>query len=280
MGKKISLILGSGGARGLAHIGVIRRLEELGFEVVSLSGCSMGALVGGFYVAGRLEVYEKWVRDLDPFDIVKLLDLQGEGGMVSGKRLMQKLGTLLGDVKIEDLPIKYTAVAADIENEKEVWINSGSLLEAIRASISIPIFFAPVEKEGKKLVDGGVLNPVPIAPTFGDGSDLSVAVNLGGAMAHKELLPKPTKKEKSFVDHVHEAIAKFSLKSSFLQNGIFSVANSSFDAMQANLSRIKLAAYPPDILIEIPRDLCGTFEFYRANEIIDFGYETTRKVLG
>ncbi len=280
MGKKISLVLGSGGARGLAHIGVLKRIEELGYEVVSVSGCSMGALVGGFFVANKLEVFEAWVRELEPLDIVKLLDLQGEGGLVDGKKLMQKLQELLGDVAIEELPISYTAVAADIDNEKEVWLSSGALIDAIRASISIPIFFAPVEKEGKKLVDGGVLNPVPIAPTFGDGSDVTIAVNLGGAMMHKELLPKPTTKETSFAKRLQEAISTFSLKSSLLQKGVFSVANSSFDAMQANLSRIKLAAYPPDILIEIPRDLCGTFEFYRANEIIDFGYDAAKKVLG
>ncbi len=280
MAKTISLVLGSGGARGLAHIGVIRRLKELEYEIVSISGCSIGALIGGFYVVGRLDVYEEWVRDLDPFDIVKLLDIKGEGGIVSGKKLMEELQKLLGTVNIEEISINYTAVAADIANEKEVWITSGSLLEAIRASISIPVFFAPVEKEGSLLVDGGVLNPVPIAPTFGDNSDLTIAVNLGGPMAHKQLLPQPTKKEKSFRDHFQEAIQTFSLKSSLFQKGVFMVASNSFDAMQANLSRIKLAAYPPDVLIEIPRDLCGTFEFHRANEIIEYGYQKTKEVLG
>lgn len=280
MGKRVSLVLGSGGARGLAHIGIIRYLNEQGYEIVSVSGSSIGALIGGFYAAGKLEDYEKWVRTLDAFDIIKLLDFEGEGGLLSGVKLMKKLRELLGDVNIEELPIAFTAVASDIENEKEIWLNDGNLLDAIRASIAIPMFFAPYEFGGRKLVDGGVLNPVPIAPTFGDDTDETIAVNLGAKMAHRDLLGKPTKKELSFIETIGSYLRKFSFRKGMLQGSLFAVAQKSFDTMQSDLSRIKLAAYPPDTLIEIPRDLCGMLEFYRANEIIEFGYNKAKEVLG
>jgi len=274
------LVLGSGGARGLAHIGIIKYLEEQGYEIVSISGCSIGALIGGFYAAGKLEVYKEWVETLNGFDVVALLDIDGEGGVVSGKKLMKKLEELLGgDKQIEELPIKYTAVASDIKEEKEVWMQSGSLSDAIRASISIPVFFAPYRIDEQLLVDGGVLNPVPIAPTFGDNSELTIAVNLGGEASHQQLLAPPTKKETQLVQKLKEYVASFTLKSPLLQSDTLKVAISSFDTMQANLSRMKLSAYPPDIEITIPRDLCATLEFNRAKEIIEYGYEKAKDVL-
>jgi len=280
MKQRISLVLGSGGARGLAHIGIIRYLKEHGYEIVSVSGCSMGALIGGFYAAGRLDAYETWVKELDAFDIVSLLDFDGEGGLVEGKRLMRELTRILGgDIAIETLPIPYTAVASDIDEEKEVWLQKGSLINAIRASIAIPIFFAPFQLEGKRLVDGGVLNPVPIAPTFGDQSDMIIAVNLSGEMAHKDLLGTPSSKETQLVEKFTKYLSKLTFANPLFQNDTLQVANSAFDTMQANLSRMKLAAYPPDIEITIPRDLCGTLAFNRAKEVIDYGYAKAQEVL-
>ncbi len=273
----VSLVLGSGGARGLAHIGIIRYLEERNYAIRSISGSSIGALVGGLYACGKLHEYEKWVRTLDAIDIIKLLDFDGEGGLVSGKKIMQRLRDMVGDVRIEELPIRFTAVASDIEDEKEIWLNNGDLLDAIRASISIPMFFSPFKIGERTLVDGGVLNPVPIAPTFGDDTELTIAVNLGAKLSHKNLLGEPTKKEKSIANTIKEYITKFSLKNERFERSMFGVANSSFDTMQANLSRMKLAAYPPDVQIDIPRDLCGMLEFNRANEIIDYGYQRAKE---
>jgi NTE family protein len=180
--KTVSLVLGSGGARGLAHIGVIHWLEENGYQVRSISGCSMGALIGGMYACGKLDVFEGWVRAISKLDIVKLLDISwGKQGLVEGERIMAALKGLVGDRLIEDLPIEYTAVASDIQREKEVWLKRGSLFDAIRASISLPLFFTPFEIDGVKLLDGGILNPVPIAPTFEDGTDITIAVNLGAS---------------------------------------------------------------------------------------------------
>ncbi|OIP58344.1 MAG: serine protease [Helicobacteraceae bacterium CG2_30_36_10] len=252
----VSLVLGSGGARGMAHAGVIKWLGEHNYKIESISGCSMGAMVGGFYAAGKLDVFIEWLRKVDGIDLIKLLDFQGSGGFVSGDKIVSKMKKLVGDSLIEDLDIKFTAVAADINAEKEVWINKGSLLNAIRASTSLPLFFAPYIQDGRSLVDGGVLNPVPIAPTFRDNTDLTIAVNLGGKPQSQTALSK-TKKE---------------------EDGMYAVANKSFEAMQSTIARMKLSAYPPDIEIEIPRDLCGIFEFDKVDEVIDYGYNLCEKI--
>ena len=276
--KRISLILGSGGARGMAHIGVIKWLEENDYKIESISGCSMGALIGGFYATGKLNNYTEFLRELDTIGILKLLDFKGTGGLVSGKVLMEKLETLVGDPNIEDLPIKFTAVASDIDEEKEIWINEGSLLSAIRASISLPLFFTPHPFKGKLLVDGGVLNPVPIAPTFHDDTDLSIAVNLGGAVDLDIVLPAPHKDD-SMTSKITEYFSKVALPEALsLKNGVYQVADNSFDSMQGTIARMKLATYPPDIEIVVPRNLCGTLEFNRADEIIAYGYKLCEKL--
>ncbi len=272
MAKTVSLVLGSGGARGMAHIGIIRWLEEHDYKIESISGCSMGALIGGFYAAGKLENYTEWLRELDTLGMLKLLDFRGSGGLVSGESLMVKMQELVGDHNIEELPIKFTAVASDVKEEKEIWMNQGSLLSAIRASISLPLFFTPHPYNGRLLIDGGVLNPVPIAPTFHDNTDLTIAVNLGGKVDLDISLPEP-KKEENISSKIKEYFSQMALPDAVaLETGVYQVADNSFDAMQGTIARMKLAAYPPDIEIEIPRNLCGTLEFNRAEEIIEYGY--------
>lgn len=191
----VSLVLGSGGARGLAHIGVIHELRSKGYEIKSISGCYMGALVGGIFAAGKLDEFEHWVKAISKVDIVSLLDIAWQKhGLVKGDKIINTLVELVGDNTIEELPMPYTAVAADVKNEKEIWINSGRLFDANRASISLPLLFTPVDYKNGHLIDGGVLNPVPIAPTFNDDTDLTVAVNLGGLL---EIKPKTGKKQQS-----------------------------------------------------------------------------------
>src|SRR5512144_607162 len=180
--KTVSLVLGSGGARGLAHIGVIHWLEKHDYNIRSIAGTSIGALIGGIYAAGKLDEYEQWVRAVKKIDIVTLLDLSwGKSGLVKGDKIINTLVGLVGEQLIEDLPIHYTAVATDLRNQKEIWMKSGKLFDAIRASMSIPLFFTPFKDRGVVLVDGGILNPVPVAPTIGDGTDMTIAVNLGGS---------------------------------------------------------------------------------------------------
>ena len=283
--KEISLVLGSGGARGLAHIGVIRWLEENGYQIKSISGCSMGAVIGGIYASGKLNEFEQWVCAIKKMDIVSLLDISWrKNGLVKGDKIIDTLIDLVGDQKIEDLPIPYTAVAADVTGEKEVWLQSGSLFAAIRASISLPMFFTPFAINGVDLIDGGVLNPVPIAPTFSDQTDMTIAVNLGGPATL--LVPKKIeqveKKTSIFQEKISRYINKFQsslLSDTILDLSAYEIANQAFDAMQGTIARQKLAAYPPDHIVEIPRNACGTFEFDRASEMIELGYHAAQKSL-
>lgn len=287
--KTVSLVLGSGGARGLAHIGVIRWLEEHDFEIVSVSGCSIGTVVGGVYAAGKLDEFEAWMRTITKFDIVSLMDFNwGKGGLIKGDKVMNRLSHILGDLHIEDLSIPYTAVAADISNEKEVWLQKGSLLQAIRASISLPLYLMPIEFNGKTLIDGGVLNPVPIAPTFADHSDITLAVNLAGELSHKiddfeinqvDISAKEPDEDMPFHRKVSDYFGSLTEKASRIDLGMYDIANQAFDAMQSTIARQKLAAYPPDITVEIARDACGTFEFERTAEMIDLGYERAEHAL-
>ena len=286
--KTVSLVLGSGGARGLAHIGVIHWLEENGFKIESISGCSMGALIGGIYAAGKLDDFESWVRAITKVDIVTLLDLSWKkSGLVKGDKIINTLTELVGDVIIEDLPIAYTAVAADILNEKEVWMNSGKLFDAIRASISLPLFFTPFRYKDVDLIDGGVLNPVPIAPTFNDATDFTVAVNLNGKVDNKEKITinndSASENESPFTEKITEFVERF--KDSTVNHiskdwGAYDIANQAFDAMQSTIARQKLAAYPADNFIEIARNACGTLEFDRASEMIELGYKMAQECLG
>ena len=289
--KSVSLVLGSGGARGLAHIGVIQWLEEHGYDIRSISGCSMGALIGGIYACGKLDVYEEWVRAISKLDIIKLLDVSwGSQGLVEGERIIAVLKDLIGDRRIEDLPLEYTAVAADVKREKEVWLKRGSVFDAIRASISLPLFFTPFDINGTKLLDGGILNPVPIAPTFEDNTDLTIAVNLGGPPVGNSQ-PKSESELKSTNERSTVGI-RAKIKS-FIEDTtshattdssgdwkMLSIADQTFDAMQGAIARQKLAAYPPDKTIVIARDACGTLEFDRADEMITLGYETAAQCLG
>jgi len=285
--KTVSLVLGSGGARGLAHIGVIHWLEENNYEIRSIVGCSIGAVIGGIYAAGKLNEYEQWVCSLTKVDIVTLLDLSWEkSGLVRGDKLINTLINLVGEKLIEDLAISYTAVATDIKGEKEIWIKSGNLFDAMRASFAIPLFFTPFKYKGVDLVDGGVLNPVPIAPTFGDETDMTIAVNLGGAPQNPEkpstLSAAPAisssplrEKINRFIDRLQQSVTR----SNSQDWGGYDIAIQSFEAMQSTIARQKLAAYPPDIVIEIARNACRTLEFDRASEMIELGYRKAKECL-
>lgn len=288
--KTVSLVLGSGGARGLAHIGVIHWLEENGYEIHSISGCSIGALIGGVYARGKLDTYEEWVRAVSKLDIVNLLDFSwGKQGLVNGERIITALKDLVGDCQIEDLPIAFTAIAADITHEKEIWLQSGSLFDAIRASISLPLFFAPFELDGLQLLDGGILNPVPIAPTFKDKTDLTIAVNLGAPPAgkrHSKPVSESAKtkdaKTNSFQRKISEFIDDLKGQNAASDSGgwtMLDIADQTFDAMQGAIARQKLAAYPPDHTIMIARDACGTLEFDRADEMIELGFDSAARRL-
>lgn len=278
----VSLVLGSGGARGLAHIGVIRWLLENGYRIAAVSGCSIGALIGGLHAAGKLEAYRDWLLAQSPRDLLGLLDLsfQRTGGLITGNRLTAVLRELVGDLAIEALPIRYTAVAADLATGREVWLTHGSLLDAMRASFAVPMLFPPVAYRDALLVDGGILNPVPIAPTLGDATDLVVAVHVSGE-ARRRAGPAPTPPA-SAPDGGWRRLAGSLRKAGdalAVSWHMLAVANQAFDAMQSTIARQKMAAYPPDLLVELPRDLGAVHEFHRAAELIECGYRAAAQVI-
>ncbi|MGL1863946.1 MAG: patatin-like phospholipase family protein [Pseudodesulfovibrio sp.] len=283
--KTVSLVLGSGGARGLAHIGIIRWLEENGYSIESIAGCSAGALVGGIYASGKLDEFEEWVRAITKGNMIALLDLSlGMDGLFKGNKIIETLKELVGDRRIEDLPISFTAVAANISKEKEVWFQDGPVFDAIRASISLPLFFTPFPYKGANLIDGGILNPVPIAPTFSDHTDFTIAVNLCGSPEEgiEAIFKEASKEQESplagaisdFVGKVKSSIpqAKAGLKA-------YEVIGQSFDTMQGAIARQQIAAYPPDYVMEIPKNLCRTLEFDKAEPLIRYGYEKAAREL-
>lgn len=280
--KTVSLVLGSGGARGLAHIGVIHWLEKNNYQIKSISGCSMGSVIGGIYAAGKLDEFEAWVRKLTLVDIASYMDISfGMSGFIKGDKLINTLRDIIGDQNIEDLPIKFTAVAADIKNEKEIWLTKGSLFDAIRASISLPMFLTPVIHDGLELIDGGILNPIPIAPVFSDNTDLTIAVNLGAADVDHPIVEKDQvqKAETSgFKSKITSLFKSYEKEPKNSQSKMLEIADKAFDAMQNTIARQKIAAYPPDYLIDISRKACGTLDFHKADEMIAMGYDKTEQL--
>ena len=287
--KTVSLVLGSGAARGLAHIGVIDWLVEHGFRIASVAGASMGALVGGIYAAGKLDSYRNWVVALDRSDVLRILDLAfSSEGLIKGDKLIETLKLMVGEHRIEDLPISYTAVATDLARQREVWLTEGPLFDAIRASIAIPTIFTPHACKGMKLLDGGMLNPVPIAPTFKDMTDLTVAVNLnasrskGDTAAIKGIRHKETKETEGYRRYIKEFLDRFQdgpAAEHKSKLGLLELLGSSFETMQAAISSAKLASYPPDVLINIPRDACKAYEFDRAAELVELGYRMAGRAM-
>lgn len=408
----MALVLGSGGARGMAHIGVIQEIESRGYKVVSVSGCSIGAVVGAFYSANKLDVFYEWAKSLNYLNVLRLVDFSFiSNGAIRGDKLFSVLSDMLGDIQIEDLEIPYTAVATDLISSKEVWFQRGSLEQAMRASGAIPGLIQPVEHEGRLYVDGGVLNPLPIAASVSAHADYIIAVDLSADV------PKPKIKDiKQFADEVeaqakekadfdraamseaeHQeqaqnhlasesneateesaadvdssndvnakfdssetdstktgaeastnaqmntdadtdsekesannssndgAVAEFKGKITsklkhitpdavapnlwlnsmvnkasdwFSQDetesgedaqakteisgsklGKIGILYQMFDVMQTSLSQYKIAGYPPDLLVKIPKDCVEMYEFYRANEMIEMGRYIAKEAL-
>ena len=279
--RKISLVLGSGGARGYAHIGVIEELVEHDYEIKSISGSSMGAMIGALYACGKLEVFKEWILGLDLLDVAKLVDFSFTGtGIIQGDKVFHVIEEMIGDILIEDLPIPFTAVATDLIKQKEVWIQKGKLVDAIRASIAIPTVFTPKKIGERYLIDGGVLNPLPIAPTVSDDTDSTIAVNLSAKVTkdYKLHIPKREREKESgmqeiFFEMAQKAEQLFSRekKSTFNEMGMFDIMGRTIDIMQNAVLDCKMAGYSPDIVIGIPNDACGFYEFNRAYEMIELG---------
>ena len=281
--KTVSLVLGSGGARGYAHIGVIEELVKNGFEIKSISGSSMGALIGGLYACSKLDEYKEWVLTLDIFDVIKLLDFSlGKSGLIEGNKVFYKIEKMIGDVLIEDLDISYTAVATALKKHKEVWLQKGKLIDAIRASIAIPTIFTPKIIDKRELIDGGVLNPIPIAPTLADRTDMTIVVNLDARVKNSLKIKKDEEEngiQKLFDAFLEKTEKIFPDSSKNSDLGMFGIIGATIDTMQNALAEYKIASYYPDLIINISRNACDFYEFYRAKEMIELGREVTKEEL-
>lgn len=382
MAKTVALVLGSGGARGMAHIGVIEEIEARGYEVISVSGCSIGAIVGAFYSANKLDEFTSWARSLNYLNVLRLVDFSFiSNGAIRGDKLFSVLSDMLGDVQIEDLKIPYTAVATDLVSSKEVWFQRGSLEKAMRASAAIPGLIQPVEYDNRLFVDGGVLNPLPIAASVSAHADYIIAVDLSAdvpipvikdakqlaAEAKEQAKEKeefertakleaerqaqalqnqqgeePTldgqseqgeqdeKKEQAKVAGIisstlkqmtpdtvvpnawlnsmankasdwfssdasgggsgdgsgdgsasdnKSSVAKAKEEISGSKMGKLGILYQMFEVMQTSLSQYKIAGYPPDLLVKIPKDCVEMYEFYRTEELVELGRHIAKEAL-
>ncbi len=333
MKKRIALVLGSGGARGYAHIGVIEELESRGYDIACIAGCSMGAVVGGIYAAGKLDVYRGWIQSLDYLDVLRLVDVSFRLGAIRGEKVFGQIRNMVGEINIEDLRIPYTAVATDLTHQQEIWFQEGCLHQAMRASAAIPSLFTPVMQGNRMLVDGSLLNPLPIVPVVSSHCDLIIAVNLNSSHPSNYQLPviqRPAAFKGRFDNlmtslgsrmpfrnrHAEQllnleqemlnplvepltnpwldsaqparpAAAQGSPKSAtgsvIVDNvgpaSLLDLINQSFEVMQTSLAQYKIAGYPPDILINVPKRVCRFFEFYKAQELIALGRMIARDTL-
>jgi NTE family protein len=338
MKKRVALVLGSGGARGYAHIGVIEEIERRGYDIACIAGCSMGAVVGGIYAAGKLNDYRNWIESLDYLDVLRLVDVSFRLGAIRGEKVFGQIRKIVGEINIEDLRIPYTAVATDLTNQQEIWFQEGCLHQAMRASAAIPSLFTPVMQGNRMLVDGGLLNPLPIVPVVSSHCDLIIAVNLNATnQRHYQLpviqrpaafkirfdslisslgsrLPFRRKQAEQLLLLEQEALRaeavdiinpwlesaepqaqqpaaapqtpgapKSATGSIIIDNvgpaSLLDLINQSFEVMQTSLAQYKIAGYPPDILINVPKRVCRFFEFYKAPELIALGREIASDTL-
>jgi NTE family protein len=310
-GKRVALALGSGGARGYAHIGVIEELRDRDYDIVGIAGSSMGALVGGLHAVGALDEFAEWAKALSQSAVFRLLDPAWRGpGVFRAEKVLDVVRDLLGEAEIERLPIPYTAVTTDLITGKSLWMQRGPLDVAIRASIAIPGMIAPHIMEGRVLVDGGILDPLPVGPLAGTNADVTIAVSLGGADSEGGRYRRADSEPNAATDWLNRLVrntsalletpaarsvlnrfgaageeeAEEKLEEADVEDddiatasamvpklGSFDVMNRSIDIMQAALARHQLAAYPPDILIDVPRSSSRSLDFHRATDLIDVG---------
>jgi len=317
---------------------VIEEIERRGYDIACVAGCSMGAVIGGIYAAGKLDEYRNWIESLDYLDVLRLVDVSFRLGAIRGDKVFGQIRKIVGDINIEQLRIPYTAVATDLTHQQEIWFQEGCLHQAMRASAAIPSLFTPVMQGNRMLVDGGILNPLPIVPVVSSHCDLIIAVNLNATNQKQYQLPvierpaafkmrfdsllsslgsrlpfrrKPAEEliriEQEIVAEglappspwladvadpegqqpaaapEREGAPKSATGSFIIDNvgpaSLLDLINQSFEVMQTSLAQYKIAGYPPDVLINVPKRVCRFFEFYKAPELIALGREIARDTL-
>lgn len=276
--KDIALVLGSGGARGIAQIAAIEELTNAGYNITSIAGSSIGSLIGAMYAGGQLNGFKEWITKLNYWDVFRLMDFSiTSKGFIKGEKVFKQIDPFLPNGKIEDLPIPFVAVAADIVNKKTIVFKEGNIREAVRASISIPTVLKPFEKDGTYFLDGGIVNPLPVDLVKRNGDDLLVVVDLN-AQTHP-IKVKISKSQQSKLDELANKFLKWTSQESDPKDdlGVFDMLNEAFDLTQDMLTEKILEKDKPNIHIEISRKACGVMDFHKAGELLEVGKEATKR---
>lgn len=278
MKRNVALVLSSGGSRGLAHIGVIHELVKQGFQITSVSGSSIGTVIGGLYAMGKLHEYTKWVSTFNKMDVWGFMDFTlTTNGLLKGERVFDKMKTFIPDMNIEDMPIPFAAVATDILHEKEVVFTKGSFYEAARASVAIPAVFTPVKYTDTILVDGGVLNPIPVEYVSRKNGDLLIVVNLYGDK--KTDIPKESNNNNGFLNRLMNTISTLIITGDKHSAGYYSLLSGTTSAMIHRIAKMSIEKHKPDMIINIPYDSANTFDFYRTKELIELGKNAAKEAI-
>lgn len=276
-GRRVALALAGGGARGVAHIGAIEELERRGYEIAAVAGTSMGALVGGMYAAGHLEEFKEWMCSLDRYKVFGLVDFTFSAeGLVKGSRVIDAMKELIPDMRIEQMRLPFTAVSADLLTGREVVIERGGLYDAIRASIAIPSVFRPVHRDGMVLTDGGIVNPMPVNRVRREAGDLLVAVDVCASFAVEGSGAVGGSVPAAGVNAIGAGRAALRKLPSL---NYYKLITASTEIMTQHLTRLMCRLYRPDVLVELPADRFGLFEFYRSREIAEAGAAAARQAL-
>lgn len=286
---RIGLVLGSGSSRGWCHIGVIKALSRIGIEPDIICGCSVGALVGASYCAGNLGKLEDWLLKLTKMEVASFFELNWSfNGFVDAKRLEKFLNNYVCDEDrcIEDLDKSFATVSTDLERGREIWFTSGSVLQSVWASMSLPGLFPPIQVDDKWLIDGGLVNPVPVSVCRAMGADLVIAVNLNGDIVGKHMGKKPeVEPSYGFADRFIKSIKEYS-ESIFPEKseeakspGLFDAIASSINITQDRITRSRMAGDPPDILLSPKLSKVGLLEFHRASEAIEEGEACVERMM-
>lgn len=284
--QKVALVLSGGGARGIAHIGVIDELEKQGYEITSIAGTSMGSLVGGVYALGKIDEFRDWIYTLDKGKVFRLVDFTlSKQGLIKGDKVLNKMKDFIPDIQIEDLPLPYVAVAVDLLNKEEVIFREGSLYHAIRASIAIPSVLTPVKNDHKILVDGGVLNNIPLEHVHRTEGDLLIAVNVNANVPpHKpEVEDENDSKQLSGyqrkIQEFYGHLTRHPSASREEKLGYFSLLTRTLDLMTMHMADVVLQNHSPDILMNVSRESCNMYDFYKAEEMVETGRQVAISTL-
>ena len=280
MAKDVALVLSSGGARGLAHIGAIEELKEQGYRITSIAGCSMGALIGGVYAAGKLEEFREWMKTVDRKKMLELTDFSlSLNHIVKGSRIIEAIMEFVPDMPIEDLPIPYCAIATDLKAGREVVFRKGSLFDAIRASISLPSFYEPVHRNGMILIDGGVTNPMPMNRVARHEGDIMVAVDVSGhdyeaQSALQQEIAEKRKRSSSLTQQILNKLIPDNLEFNY-----YTMLSRVSSLMIRQNSILMTQLMKPDVLVDIQMSRYGGFDYDKSEKIIAIGYQKTQQAL-